>query len=168
MPKDSVYIDSCTWIAQYKPTEKLTDEQRAGLQSLYEKVDKGQVLVVGSTLIYVEALTVTTPVIKAAFDGKKGLLVAADEGIGIRARALQQACYDKTGRLLSNYDAVHLATASAMRCQRFITLDKVVKEKQLAPLKHKAVIEPILGLRIIDPSELDEQQRFNFPADGQG
>ena len=162
MPKESVYIDACAWIAHYKPTEKLTDEQRTSLTRLFDRVARGEVIAVGSTLIYIEVLTVSVKEIQSAFDGRRGLLVAADEAMTIKARELQQKCYDSGKKILSNFDAVHLATAAAMGCKKFITLDRVPKNGQLAPIDSRKMLERFLGLKILDPAEIDDQKVLDF------
>jgi len=161
LPKESIYIDSCIWIAQYKPDE-LTDEQRSGISWLNEQISMGNVIAVASSLLLVELLTVSAELIEIAYDGRKGLLVAADDAICHRARELQQKCYADKQKCLSNLDALHLSTASVQRCQRFLTLDKTRKNNQLSPLADKQYLERLLGLKIVDPTTLEDQKKLDL------
>ena len=162
MPRLATYIDSCVWIANYKPTEKLTGEQRAGIATLLDDVSSGNVVLVASSILLVEALTVSAEDIELAFDGRKGILVAADESICGRARALELKCYKDTGRVLAPMDAIHLSTAAVMGCQRFVTLDRKQKDKQLAPLADRDHLERLLGIKILAPQEVNDQGQFDF------
>ena len=105
-------------------------------------------------MLYVEALTVSIEVLELAFDGRKGLLVPADETISRRAREIERECHQKLKRVLAPLDAIHLASAQVHRCKRFVTMDKRRKDNQLAPLHDREFLGQLLGLRIMDPAEL--------------
>lgn len=73
---------------------------------------------------------------------------------GERARELQLKHWKDHKGLLSCEDAIHLCTASLAGCGRFITMDKGNGDKnKLSPLGSKAILEPELQLRIIEPIE---------------
>ncbi len=161
MPKASAYLDSCVWIAQYKPSE-LTKDQRSGLVSLMESVNGGSVVIVASSMIFVEALTVSQDDIERAFDGRKGQIIAADEEIAKQSRILQNKCFKEAKKVLSPIDSIHLVTAAMAGCQQFVTLDRRHKANQLSPIADKVMLERLLGVKIVDPSELDDQKRLDL------
>lgn len=163
MPRESIYIDSCCWIALYKPGEKISPEDRTGIQTALDAVNGGSVILVASSMLLAEALTVSVERFEQAFDGRKGLMVAADDPIMRQARELQFKLYAQEGKVLTPIDSVHLATAANMGCQRFMTLDRKRKDNKLAPVEDRALLERLLGLKIITPNEFSGQARIVFP-----
>lgn len=157
MPKESVYVDCCVWIAFYKDEketeENFTDEQRNGMAHLLAEVDKGSIIIVGSTLLLAQLLSISIETLELAFDGVKGMPVAMDESIARGVRELQLKCLRSERKVLSTEDAVHLVTASIMRCRHFITMDAKRKSNQLSPLKDRDLLERLLSLQINDPSQ---------------
>lgn len=162
MPKPSVYLDAAIWIAHHKPKEVHTPERRAAMNQIFDDIHDGLYLAVASSLILIEALSVEIADIELALDGRKGIMVAADEEITRRARELQSKCHKETKRVLSNLDAIHLSTASVMGCQRFITLDQRRKNNELSPIADRALLERLLGIKILSPEEVTDQGRFDF------
>lgn len=162
MRKEAVYIDSCVWIAQYKPTEAQSELDRQGMKSLFDSVERNSIVVVASTLLFVEALTVSAETLEMAFDGSKGVFVAADDPICRQARELELKCYKDHQQILSPFDAVHLTTASLYECSKFVTLDKRRKERQLAPLSHAQYLEKLLGVQIVKPGDATDQPQLGI------
>jgi predicted nucleic acid-binding protein len=161
--KESVYIDSCCWIAQYKPLEVLGLGERNGLNALFDEVERGIVTVVASNYLYVECLTVSIETFEKALDGKKGIPVAVDDVISRQARELQFECYKIKKKVLDPGDAVHLVTAKVMGCKRFITRDGVAKKKGkdvLMLVQEKALLKRLTGLEIITPDEYGPSQKM--------
>lgn len=166
MPKESIYIDSCVWIAQYSPKEKLTSEQRTTLKTLFESVGGGSMIVVASAMLMVETLTVTNEILDLGFDGVKGIFMPVDDTIARAARILEHRCYKDHKKVLGTHDAIHLCTASLTGCKRFVTLDRRHKDNQLSPLADRDYLQPLLNLKIISPDELDDQKRLDLPPGG--
>jgi predicted nucleic acid-binding protein len=162
VPKESAYLDACVWIAQYKPKETQTAEQRDGISALFREIEHGSIVAVASSIVLVEVLTVTAEELEQVLDGRKGMLVAADDAICRRARQLQQSCYKDLKKVLSCLDSIHLATAWVMGCKRFVTMDGKKKNNQLAPLDSQDYLEKLTGLKIIEPSALNDQKRLDF------
>jgi predicted nucleic acid-binding protein len=160
VPKERIYIDACVWISFYKPdgnADALTYEQKVFLQSLLKDVDESKTFIVGSSLLLTQVLDTSIDILMLAFDGRKGLLMPADDEVCKAARLLQKQCLKKTTHALGSEDAIHLATASLYQCSKYVTKDRKRKGNQLAPIQDREILGEMLGLKIVDPAELTGQ-----------
>ena len=149
MRKEAVYLDACIWIAESKG--ELTAAQTAGMAALYRQIEQGSLVVVASTFLYTEVLTVAVETLELAFDGRKGISVALDDEIARAVRNFEQACFDQHGMIFAPSDAIHLCTAANMKCRRFVTLAKTRKGNQLSPLADHEIVARRLKLQVVSP-----------------
>ena len=121
-------------------------------------IDEGQLMLFASHLLSAQLLTKSFGYLDSICDGRKGLLVALDDTISRRVHDLQNECHHQLKRCLSGEDAIHLATASAFGCKKFITQDKKRKEGNLSPIADKQGLERLLNIEIVGPADFIPSQ----------
>lgn len=147
MDRPKIYLDSCYWIRgthENEPDPTVT----AALQHQLTLADKGEIIIVASSLILIESLTVDPNHFDKAFDGRRGILVAVSGNLAKKVRAFQNQVRARTTKMFSAADAIHLVTAQEAECNVFYTLDQKEKKGQLAPLSSTEMIKELLGLSV--------------------
>lgn len=158
-----IYFDSCIWIGIITGEQRKDPSETAALAGLVRQLDDQDIIVVCSTLVYVEVLEADmTDRQKAVFQAllnKRSVVQIKDPIRPIMAIAAEIRSYYKalknkgdTGlRPPGTPDAIHLATAIYYECDAFFTLDEKNKPGGCGLLKMQNPIAGMYALHICKP-----------------
>ncbi len=127
------YWDSCLFLAWLKDETTRKPGEMDGVREFVDKLRKGQISIITSTMTYVEVTTAKLPIgvttlLEDVFKKRNLQKIAVDIKIAKLARDLRDyyslRASEHNNKTLSSPDAVHLATAILYKVDEFHTFDE--------------------------------------------
>ncbi len=143
MPRNRYCWDSSVFIALLTGEER-PEEEKAGLLEVADLVERGEAIIVTSSLVRAEVLgDSSTPTVRSALDAlfRRPQFVSLDVNatIGERAARLRESLR-REGRRLASADAIFVATALAFLADALHTFDDRLLHLSGSPLVDALVI----------------------------